>query len=227
MLSHAGFARRLCTRRYHGGMRHETLAFLSGQSKGAQLQWPTVTKKNWPWWVGAGGGSACYKKECYYHIVNDHHIPSTSAYIFSTTLLVVELSKATPQRLLYWRTFSGSSSMTYFSHPGRTNVGGICCRDGGEPVRMPSVRFQGRWADARLLLMRARMPIIPCRRKAPSRAVNCRRWRRRARRAQRALNRLCGFTSAGQEVTLSCTAFSSTAVAFTMSWVSAPPASEM
>lgn len=84
-------------------MRHEQLVFFSGSFRGgAQLRWPIADKeafaivswrKRGEWMLYEG-----------VTIFRDHH---SLAYIFSSTMLVAELSKTPAQRLVHWRTYLG------------------------------------------------------------------------------------------------------------------------
>lgn len=177
------------------------------QFEGAQVRWSTADKEAFAIMSGCRRGEWTLHER-----VTMFSNRRNLAYSFTPTVLVAELPKTATQRLLHWWTFWGSYETTSCTHRGRTNAGGICCHGEGKPARMPTVRFRGRWVAARSLFMRARMPTLPCRRRTPSRAVNCRRWRptarwtrlpRRVERlgvtrrdcsgCQRALSKLCGF----------------------------------
>lgn len=111
------------------------------------------------------------------------------AYISSSTVVqpVSELSKTRAQQLLHWRILWGSSCMQSCTDQDRTTAGGGSA--GGEPARIPMVKFWGRCFPARSLFKIAGMPTMPCCRTAPSRAISCRGcpW------CARAVIRICGF----------------------------------
>lgn len=127
-------------------------------------------------WAGAAGGSACCEIT---YVFQRPPLLSVPLSLNRAGDLEVQDNGTTVAAL---RDLSGAVCVWDHVYSGGAQaLGGVCCRGGGKRVRVSMLRFRGPWAAARPLLTQAQVPTMPCRRRAPSTAVNCGCWWRMTR----------------------------------------------